>query len=185
MEEFIHHLPIVYVIYGNTESGKTTIVYEIRALLNNKDTIVITSSYEDYQHINNIVIIDEYDIEKIENFIGVEEKILILDDFLHICTEYGKIKKHLISKLTTPRKKCTNMNIIISTHSLTIGSHIRNLGRVFIILKIDKESKKIINQYLSLSNTDINKIKKILIKNKYSFLIFNVQGKYNILRIKI
>lgn len=191
MENFILPYESTYLVYGNVHSGKTTLVRELLNYLDEENKYpryFITSSFEDYcrELTENSVINDDYDPNEINEWISENQgtKILVLDDFLHICTETGKNARHIKSIITTTRKQDKKLIIIISTHLLSIGKFIRTCASCFIFLKIDEDAKKICKQFLPFKSGEIDFISKIILRKKFSFLIFNITGEYSILKLK-
>jgi hypothetical protein len=189
MHQFILEYGATYLIYGTIHSGKTSIVKELLnyfAYMDCGPKYVITSSFEDYEiDLDEDIIVDDYNIPELDKWIADndEMKTIVLDDFLHLCTENGNTARHLKSLMSTTRKKDKQLNIIISAHLLSIGKYIRTLCRVFILLKIDEDSEKFLKLYLGFKKNKIERIKNILIANKYSFLIGNTQGEWKIMKL--
>lgn len=186
LRDYVTDYSCTYLIYGcGIHIGKTTVVYELMNLINSDQIYVITSSLEDYEN-KGFIINDDYAIEELNMWIQniPVKKILVLDDFLHLTTENGPIKKHLRATISTTRKRQTNMDIIISTHSLGNGKYMRKLANVFIIFTIDEDSEKLIKKISNISKSVLYNISVCIRKNPHSFLIINKQGGWEVLKLE-
>ena len=182
MDQFIPDYPCTYLIYGNIHSGKTTIVRELMNILNVDNQYAITTSIEDYE---DIITNTEYKMEELDAWIKIpEDKLLILDDFLHVATENGKVGRHLKSLITTTRKRDKRLNIVISAHVLAIGKYVRSCASVFILFKVDEDSEKIMKQFLPIDQNTINNIRDVLINQRYTFLILDTGGQWQLMRLE-
>lgn len=184
MDRFITNYPSTYLIYGNPHCGKTTTIYELINQLDLNDIRAVTSSPEDYTSAN--ICTNEYDIESIEAWINPSpqhDKILILDDFLHLCTENGKIARHLKSIISTTRHDNRRCNVFISSQVMSMGAYIRKMCNTFFLFKVDEHSEKIMKLYLPIPKKTIEAIKKTLIANPYTFLAMNTKGEWQIIRL--
>jgi AAA+ ATPase superfamily predicted ATPase len=178
MRDYILDYPGVYLIYGRPRSGKSTIVREIYNNLE-WDKIMVISNGASY-NTSDI----EYDIERVDEFVNSEgKKILILDDFMHIDTSTGIVARHLKGVVTTTRHK--DLNIIFSTHSMSIGPYIRLNAGVLISTVIDAAFLDCCKDVWGLDKKEIKeKYKNTIEENKYSFLILGLNiDKETVLRI--
>jgi hypothetical protein len=183
MERFIPSYECTFLIYGNPHSGKTRVVHELINILGRDLNYVITTSREDYE---GYIINKDYNIEELDVYMDIPiSKVLIFDDFLHLCTENGAIRRHLLGIISTTRHDDKKTNVILSTHVLSMGKYIRTCTTVFILFKIDADSEKIIKQNLSIDKQTTDTIKKLLIENKHTFLILNTQGEWELMQLDI
>lgn len=185
---FKNHLPnhaFVSLIYGcGIRIGKTSIVKELINNIESDNIIIISGTYDDWL---GYTVFSDYDIEFINAWLrsSKRRKILVLDDFLHIDLAHGRIAKHFASIIANCRHENYNCNVIISTHMLNQGKSMKVLPSVFMFLSINEDSEHIISSYMPEYKTLLPRIKQILHKKKFSFLMLTRFGEWRIMKLNI
>lgn len=183
MDQYITQYPSTYMIYGSgIHMGKSTIVRELINQIDSKYVYAVTSSPEDYK---GYITSHDYNIEELNYWIEniPVEKILVLDDFMHINTERGDIADHLKSLMSTSRKDGSNVWIIISSHYFNCGKHIRKLTGTWIFLTIDEDNEVFAKKKIGTSIHKIEQINNLIRDTKYTFLIFNAYRQWSVMRL--
>ncbi len=163
--------PVTILIYGQPESGKTTLAYSIINKINYDHCMVVTGSPED-SFLGFPIVMDNYDNEIITEFIRRDGiKLLILDDISGF--EFTKKKAiHLGGIVTRTQHNKTYVIVILHRLAQENLKVVRLSSRLTFLGIIDEDSIKIIKNRTGLS---VSKIRDIRL-DQYQFLFINKVG---------
>lgn len=165
------------LVYGPPGTGKTTI---IENFINNVyyDHIYIISGNDDNnynKYTTNVK--SNYDINDINNFVSKGgDKLIILDDILHINLNSGKIRTNIMSIISQLRHSHTSV-IIGSQMLYCIGKSFRLMAKYFITAVLDKDALDTLYYRTAIR-------RKPFLLNKYQFVL-SIQGSNKIYKIKV